>query len=797
MAHCMNRITAAIATFALATGASLATTVPPGFEDLLVASPGFDVGVMSPTALAFHPQTGDLWVTEKGDGLAAGTARVRVLGGSGGWSTAATLTCLDSRGERGLLDVAFDPDFPNNHFVYLFTTRRRELAAGCPQPSQPASVNVISRFVESGGTLGGETVLLEGPPLLETSELHNGGSLRFLPDGTLLISMGDNAVNTGFDLISQRLDDLRGKILRIRRDGSVPADNPFVGVSGALPQIYAMGFRNPFRMAVHPETGSVLVADVGETQWEELDLLLPGRNYGWPCYEASQINVACPPAAPDSWTFPVLAYHHGTLSPPISGNAVVAGPVYTGASFPPEYQGSWFFADYARRWIRRGTVGENGLLGDVEEFATAAPGPVDLKVGPDGCLYYAAIISGEVRKTCYAGGSNGQPTAAAVSEPRSGPLPLEVFFSSSGSSDPEGAGLAVTWRFGDGQVAPQANTSHIYSIPGVYETSLRVDDRSGAPNATDTSPPILIVAGNDPPGVTLQQPQDGARYQAGQMVSFSGSAQDPQDGALAASSLAWTVIFHHADHVHPFLGPIAGVAGGSFTIPAQGEGDPNVAYEVVFSATDSGAPVGAAGRVTTTARAWLLPLVSRVTLAADPAAAGLSVGVDGVLHAAPHAFDSVAGWPRVVSAAATQSASGRTFTFASWSDGGAATHGIQTPATDATWTARYTCPSLEVPSDLQVSGPVNGWITLTWKAATDLCLEDRAFHPRYAVYRSTTARPASPPGSFPGDPAFSLVAVSQAPSLSVLPASPFEVYLVVTIGRDGSNGPAGHYGTGP
>jgi glucose/arabinose dehydrogenase len=780
---------------ALAAGgpAASAATVTAGFQDSLVAGPDPATGVIAPTSIAFHPLTGDVWITEKGDGSADGQARVRVVGSDGVVRTALTLSCVDSRGERGLLDIVFDPDTSAGVDAWVFYTRRTDGAAGCGAASEAASANVVARFDEGGGELSGEAVVLKGPDLLANSELHNGGSVRFLPDGTLLISMGDNALSTQLDLVSQDLSDLRGKILRIRRDGSAPADNPFVGMAGARPEIWALGLRNPFRISVHPVTGAVLIADVGETQWEEANLGIPGANYGWPCYEAHQPWVACPPLPPEAWTFPVLSYHHGTLTPPVQGGAIVAGPVYMGTAFPAEYRGNWFFADYARRWIRRAVLGPDGLPGEVEMFASLVPGPVDLQESPEGCLVYAAISSSEVRRICYVGGSNQQPTAAAIVAPRSGQPPLEVFANGLESSDPDGDVLAFTWSFGDGGVSPRPATSHVYSVPGVYETGLLVNDMSDAPNATDRSAPMLVVVGNDAPQVSLFQPAPDARYNAGQTITFEGAAADAQDGALPGSALSWTVVFHHADHVHPFLGPMSGLASGSFTIPAQGEPSTDVSYEVVLSATDSGAPLGGAARLTTSQRVWLRPNVANLTLDTDPPLAGLSVELDGRRLEAPLTQDSVVGWPRTVSVQTSQEVAGRTFTFESWSDGGAPSHAIVTPSSDTTLRARFSCPTLSVPPDLDVVAGSGGYVTISWPASADPCLEDRPFHPRYAVYRSSTARPQAMPGAFPADPPFSLVAVTQATSLTFQASGALEYYLVVEIGRDGQMGPAGHY----
>ncbi|HKY31130.1 MAG TPA: PQQ-dependent sugar dehydrogenase [Candidatus Polarisedimenticolia bacterium] len=772
---------------------SPAATPPPGFLDEAFAAPG-EEGVSAPTSVAFHPVTGDAWITEKGDGSAAGTARIRIRSSQGLVINAVSLPCIDSRGERGLLDLVFDPDFASNRFVYVFSTRRRDDALGCPpQGGAPFSLNVVSRFEQNGSTLENEVVLLEGPALLETSELHNGGTIRFLPDGTLLVSMGDNAVNSQFELVSQDLADLRGKMLRIARDGGIPADNPFVGVPGAHPAVWARGFRNPFRFSVDPVTGTVMLTDVGESSWEEIGLGVPGANYGWPCYEGPAVWLPCPPAPVSSYTFPILSYHHQNLTPPISGGAVVGGPFYHAQAFPEVFRGGYFFADYARRWIRSARLGPSGSLEQIEMFATNVPGPVDLEVGPDGCLYYAAILSSEVRRICAVGGDNGQPSARGGLSPRSGMPPLEVFADASASTDPDGDGLAYTWRFGDGGFSPQAITSHVYTAPGLYEATVSVNDRRQAPNSLDVSAPMTIVVGNSAPSAFINAPPEGGSYAAGQTILFGGEGVDPEDGTMAASSLSWRVIFHHGDHIHPFLGPMSGLASGSFTIPAGGEGDPNQAYEVILEAADSGAPLGPQARLKGTASVWLRPRVSVMTLEADPPLPGLALLLDGIPRDLPHKQESIAGWQRTLGAPLTQAAQGRTLSFESWSDGGAATHAVATPESGGVWTARYTCATLTVPANLALSPVSGGEVTLTWDPSSDPCLEDRPGRPRYAVYRSFTHHPAQLPGSFPDDPPFALIGTSEIPSFTLAPGPGAEFYLVVEIGRDGMPGPAGHY----
>jgi hypothetical protein len=183
-------------------------------------------------------------------------------------------------------------------------------------------------------------------------------------------------------------------------------------------------------------------------------------------------------------------------------------------------------------------------------------------------------------------------------------------------------------------------------------------------------------------------PAPGTSYDAGETVAFAGSADDPDEGMLDPAQLSWTVVFHHAGHTHPFLGPIAGVDAGSFTIPASGESATDVLYRLHLTATDSG---GAAdfSELSSTTHVDIVPNLSALTLAASPAGYGLVLELDNEPATAPATWQSVVGFPRTIGAPTPQTAGGRDFTFDSWSDGGAAEHQITTPGTPTTWVASF------------------------------------------------------------------------------------------------------------
>jgi glucose/arabinose dehydrogenase len=365
------------------TPVSGAATVPTGFEDSEFAG-----GLRGPTAMEFAPD-GRLFVAEIG-----GTIRV-VDNGTLREEPFVTIPDVDAEGGRGVQGLTFDPQFSTNHFVYVHYTQ-----AGT---AGERSHNRIVRFTAdaaNGEPNTAEEVDGIGKPIFEMGDLglstkHNGGHIHFGNDGKLYIPVGDNKRDRyGPILNTMKLTNLFGKVLRINADGSIPPDNPFLeSTTGKNGAIYARGFRNPFSFAVEPAPSNVIyINDVGEQRWEEINNLKAGANYGWPRYEG--------PNGGARFEKPIFAYKHDKLPntpPATSGCAITGGTFYyppAGAStpFPDAYQGDYLFADFCNGWIRN----LDADTGRVSGFARGARSPVDLKVGPDGSLYYLEV-GGSVR----------------------------------------------------------------------------------------------------------------------------------------------------------------------------------------------------------------------------------------------------------------------------------------------------------------------------------------------------------------------------------------------------------------
>jgi glucose/arabinose dehydrogenase len=347
-----------------------AATLPPGFTETLVAG-----GLVRPTAMAIAPD-GRIFVCEQ-DG------RLRVIRDGALLPTPFHTLSVNNSGERGLLGVAFDPNFASNHFLYVYYTT-----------SSAPIHNRVSRLTANGDVVvpGSEHQILNLETLSATN--HNGGAIHFGNDGKLYVAVGENAVPGN----SQTLDNRLGKMLRINADGSIPDDNPFNATAMGLNKaIWALGLRNPFTFGVDRVSGRIFINDVGAGAWEEINDGIPGANYGWPDTEG-------PTTDPD-FESPFYAYdRRGTGECAIAGGAFYS-PVTM--QFPAEYAGQYFFADLCKGWIH--TVDPESA--DVNDFATGITAPVDLKVSDDGSLYYlargASASAGVLYRVTVPAGSGG------------------------------------------------------------------------------------------------------------------------------------------------------------------------------------------------------------------------------------------------------------------------------------------------------------------------------------------------------------------------------------------------------
>jgi len=518
--------------------------VPPGFTDTLVAG-----GLNQPTACQFAPD-GRLFIILKG-----GTVRI-FKNGSLVPTPALNLQVTDNS-ERGLLGIAFDPGFTSNHFIYLYYTTPN---------SDPK--NRVSRFVVNGDTIdrNSERVIVDG--IRSDAGNHNAGWIQFGRDGKLYIATGDGGADHN---LSQSLSSLNGKILRVNSDGSIPPDNPFAGQQDRRGEIFCYGLRNPWRFTFDSVNGTLFIADVGQNTFEEVNIGRNGGNYGWPNAEGNSNN--------SNFVNPIFTYNHNGGSASITG-----GISYRGSSFPDEFKGAYFYGDYVLGFIRYLKLSSSNAVISDNEFSPDAGSVVHMTQGPDGAIYYALIGESQIRKIQFGSGNNSTPVVKVTSSARSGLLPLTVNFSADGTFDPDGDPLTFRWQFGDGTSGNGRQVNHSYRTAQNFNASLVVSDSHGA---QATSKIIKIFAGDRPPVPQITSPLQGTTVKPGQIVRFSGRAADPDEGLLDASHFTWTVVLHHNDHTHPFLGPLSGVASGTFTIPTNDHTDGKVFYRIRLKATDS------------------------------------------------------------------------------------------------------------------------------------------------------------------------------------------------------------------
>ena len=582
-------------------------------------------------------------------------------------STSSTVTAAQlsvyTGGEDGLTGIALDPNFATTNWVYLYWS----------PSSSSTDVNRVSRFTMNGDTLNvsSEVVVLSVPAGRSRTfpePGHTAGYMAFGPNGNLYISTGDDTPPNldpawqGYAPLDWRsgkshldaarsagnTNDLRGKILRIHPETNgtytIPAGNLFAsGTAQTKPEIYAMGFRNPFRFDVDMQTGWLNVADYGPDRnppttnrgpegLVELNVIKQAGNFGWPFCHGN--NQAYAPYNPDTGvvgakfncnspvndspnntglrSLPPLVqpqiwygYPASTNFPEMAsgGAAPMGGPVYrynannpSPTKFPAYYNGVHFFYEWERNYIKEIHFDSNGNLVKINPFL---PGgnyikPMAMRFGPDGSLYVLEWGSS------FGGGNNDSalyridyveaeraPVAKATATPTNGLAPLTVQFSSAGSSDPDpGNVLSFAWDFdNNGSTDSTAtNPSFVYTANGNHTAKLTVRDNTGK----SSSATVLITVGNRAPTVTITGPPSGGMLDFGQNVAYTISVSDPDGGTINCSRVLMNPALGHDDHEHPTT-DYPGCSGTIDTALLGGHPDgANLYYAFNASYTDNG-----------------------------------------------------------------------------------------------------------------------------------------------------------------------------------------------------------------
>jgi len=568
-----------------------------------------DDGTQNPMDLAPAPDGRTFYIERDG--------RVQIIEADGGTVTAGTLDVTTVQ-EFGLVGIELDPDFETNGWIYLYHS---------PVGSD---TDHVSRFTMVGNTmdLASEVVVLE-IPVQRAECCHAGGALVFDTQGDLYIATGDNTnpfASDGYTPIDERAgreywdaqrtsantNSLSGKVLRIHpeADGTytVPEGNLFApGTELTQPEIYAMGFRNPFKIGMDPRTDTVLVADYGPdagsanpargpaatVEWNSISE--PG-NYGWPycvgpntpyieydfetgvsgdAYDCaggptndSPNNTGLtqlPPAIPAT----IWYQNNGALSnaPEIGGGgAPMAGGTYvydetstSDRKWPAYWDGKAVFGEWntGKLFSFQLTADSTEVVDINRIFAEMSfARPHALEWGADGALYIIEWGSGfggnnadsGVYRIDYVTGSR-PPIARITADVTSGAMPLTVQFESTGSRDPDGTDVTYAWDFGDGSTSIEANPTHTYSVAGNFTATLTVTDADGEfMSATQA-----ITAGNTAPTITVETPPNGGFFNFGDVIDYSVTVTDPEDGAaIDCNDVVVQPALGHVEHAHPY-----------------------------------------------------------------------------------------------------------------------------------------------------------------------------------------------------------------------------------------------------
>lgn len=316
----------------------------------------------SPWGIAFLPD-GGLLVTERGGAVRLvrdGRISAPLAGAPQVWS----------RGQGGMLDVAVSPDFADDRLIYLTYSEPADGGARTTLSTARLETGAVPRLTDL------QPIFRQQPAFRATR--HFGSRIVFDGDGHVFVTLGDRANRA----LAQTLDNHVGKVVRLRRDGSIPADNPFVGRAGARPEIWSYGHRNAQGAALRPSDGAYFTISHGAAGGDEVNKPLAGANYGWPEISYGTEYSGAPfPAAARADVVPPLHYWDPSIAP--SGAAFYDGDLF------PGWRGDLFVGALRGRHIARLEMRGDRVVGEEILFEDAFGRIRDVRSGPDGALWFA------------------------------------------------------------------------------------------------------------------------------------------------------------------------------------------------------------------------------------------------------------------------------------------------------------------------------------------------------------------------------------------------------------------------
>lgn len=560
--------------------------LPAGFSnDLLIE------GLNKPIDFVFLPDDRILIAGKKGTVSIADISRFPIEP-----TTYLQLTDCFNWAERGLLGIVLDPDFENNPYIYIYVST-----------NQAPRIRVSRyRHVEAAGSVAAHAdpdseKVIWGDDEGYVQCCHYGGSITFGPDQMLYITTGDKSNAS----LAQDLYSSAGKIHRVSRDGQIPADNMGYrdGHGGIIDSIWAYGLRNPLRGTWDLIGGAYLIGDVGSNigsaSWEEVNLGLAGKNFGWPlcegeCGAERPYDLTCDCVAGvksgRAHESPLFSYRHSGR-----GGAVIGGFVYrpTGrpTQFPMEYHGTYFYADYSRSMI--GTVKFSDDFTTVESRGVLSTlggsRPASMKQGPHDAMYFADFQTESIRRIMYIE-QNEAPRIVgfSTSATKTVDLSAATSFSAVTENDFNQETLLYTWVFGDGHQKETAGShgivhvKHTYTRPGRFLAYLIVSDLSHSIR----SETVPMIIGHEPVA-KIVSPVDLAVFTAGQAINLEGKAFNDAGEELTgvAASYSWDLYMKHDYHLHPIRNDVLGPSH-IYTAPNDGHefyGDVTIEIELTVT----------------------------------------------------------------------------------------------------------------------------------------------------------------------------------------------------------------------